>query len=102
MSDALIVTHHARHRGAQRNLSADDIAFVLQHGRRIWSGGAEHVFLARRDLPPERDLRRQFERLEGTVLVVDNVHDGTVLITAYRNRRALKHIRCKTKYARAV
>ena len=67
MSDALIVTHHARHRGA-----------------------------------PERDLRRQFERLEGTVLVVDNVHDGTVLITAYRNRRALKHIRCKTKYARAV
>lgn len=102
MTTSMIYTHHAQHRKAQRNLSYEDIDFVLQYGRRMWSGGAEHVFLARRDLPRDPALRRQFERLEGTVLVLDTSDIGTVLITAYRNRRAQKHIRCKAKYERCA
>ncbi len=100
MLSPMIVTHHARYRQAQRNLSEHDIDFVLQYGRRVWSGGAEHVFLARRDMPRDSALRRQFERLEGTVLVLDDSSTAPVLITAYRNRRALKQIRCKPKYDR--
>jgi hypothetical protein len=97
---ALRYTTHATTRQAQRNLSRDDVAFIVAYGRRVRSGGALHIFLGRRDLPHSRDLIRRYEHLEGTVLVVDDASFAPVLITAYRNRRALKAIRCKAKYVR--
>jgi hypothetical protein len=57
-----------------------------------------HVFLGRKDIP--YDEFRKVERLEGTVLVMDDTHPEPVLITVYRNRRALKSIRSKQKYLR--
>jgi hypothetical protein len=93
-------THHVQLRQAQRNISDQDVAFVLCFGRQIHCAGALHVFLGRRDLPADRRLRRRFERLVGTVLVL--CHDGEilVLVTAYRNRNALRELRRKGKYDR--
>lgn len=89
---------HACTRQAQRNLSAADIAFVLEHGRHIHSGGAIHVVLGRRDMPRDPKLFREFERLEGTILVIAADGETPVLITAYRNRGGFKAVRSKTKY----
>lgn len=91
-------TYHALSRQAQRNLSAADIDFVVCYGRRIRSAGVLHIFLGKRDFPKERDLVRRFGHLEETTLVVANQEGRPVLITAYRNRRALRQIRAKTKY----
>lgn len=91
-------SQHAILRQAQRNLSSSDITFILENGRRIRSGGVLHVFLGRKDIP--FDESRKVERLEGTVLVMDDTHPEPVLITVYRNRRALKSIRSKQKYLR--
>jgi hypothetical protein len=97
-------TNHAVQRQAQRNLSDADVWFVLEHGRRIYGAGVLHVFLGQRDIPDDKETQRQFRRLEGTVLVMnqDDEDDTLVLITAYRNRRGLKQIRSKAKYTRAA
>lgn len=95
-------TFHALNRQAQRNLSDDDIRFVLRYGRRVHNAGALHVFLAWRDIPANKTLAQRYGRLEGTVLVLQNTAGEWTLITAYRNRRGLKAVRTKTKYDRRV
>jgi hypothetical protein len=102
MQHMLYPTIHALHRQAQRNLSDDDIQFVMKHGRRIHCAGALHVFLGWRDIPSDKELARRYGRLEGTVLVLAQAADELVLVTAYRNRRALKAVRAKTKYDRRI
>ena len=102
MQATIFSTAHALNRQAQRNLSADDVRFVLTHGRRIHSAGALHVVLGGRDIPGDKDLARRYGRLEGTVLVRHPSPDGLVLITTYRNRRGFKAVRAKQKYDRRV
>jgi hypothetical protein len=96
----VLYTNHAVHRQAQRNLSDQDVQFVLEHGRHVRCAGALHVFLGRKDIPKSKELRSRFARLEGTTLVMDDTREEPVLITVYRNRRALKQIRLKAKYDR--
>ncbi|NJP05974.1 MAG: DUF4258 domain-containing protein [Chloroflexaceae bacterium] len=93
-------TYHALHRQARRNLSDQDVHFVMQHGRWFRSAGVLHIFLGRRDIPNDRTIHKRFGRLEGTTLVVSEEGDSPVLVTAYRNRRGLKRIRSKDKYDR--
>lgn len=100
MQPMLYPTAHALHRQAQRNLSDDDIQFVIEHGRRVYCAGALHVFLGGRDIPAGKAVARRYGRLEGTVLVLAGTADELVLVTAYRNRRGLKAVRAKAKYDR--
>lgn len=89
------VSGHARRRKARRNLSDADIDFVLDHGRRIHSAGALHIFLGRRNIPRERELYRRYAHLEGAVLVLRVADGHMILITVYRNRKALRSIRSR-------
>ena len=91
-------TYHALQRQSRRNLSNDDIDFVVAHGRYIHCAGALHIFLGKRDIPADRETARRYSHLEGTVLILDATEAAPVLITAYRNRRGLKDIRTKRKY----
>lgn len=100
MQPMIAVTRHAHARQAQRSLTDDEVAFIFDYGRYVRSGGALHVFLGRRDIPAERTICRQYQHLEGAILVVNDRGDTPVLITVYRNRRGLKDIRRKAKYYR--
>lgn len=97
-----VISDHAGLRLAQRNLSRVDVEYVLEHGRRIWTGSALFVVLRHRDIPHD-DLRvDRRRRLEGTVLVLDTT-TGRHLTTAYRNRRcAVRDIKRKRKRSLAV
>jgi hypothetical protein len=95
-------SNHARVRQAQRNLTDDEVAFIMRHGRRIRSGGALHIFLGRRDIPNDRAIFQKYHHLEGATLVINDKGYTPVLITVYRNRRALRDIRRKQKYNRAM
>lgn len=92
-------TNHAHIRSAQRNISADQIQTVIEHGRRFYGHRAVHYFFGRKEAQQFRPLLgAPVERLEGAVVVVS--HQGDVL-TTYRNRDALKRIRCKVRRPRA-
>ncbi len=87
-------TKHATQRQAHRNLSHADVDFVWTHGRQVRSMGALHIFLGRRDIPTDKATASRYARLQGTTLVLDDTQPQHVLITVYRNRRALKRLRC--------
>lgn len=100
MHTTLSCSTHAMHRQARRNLSDADIEFVLDYGQQMRCAGALHVFLGKRDIPADKETQRRFGHLEGTVLVLSDTAAGLLLITAYRNREAMKRIRSKAKYDR--
>jgi hypothetical protein len=81
------ITLHAARRLAQRNLDPSDVSYVASHGRVHHAAHALFIHLGRRDIPAEDFKDDRFRRLEGTVLVLDP-GDGSVLATAYRNRRS--------------
>ena len=91
----LSITDHAWLRMAQRNFSLTDVTFVVEHGKRYWRAGALHIVLRYKDIPtPEQ---RAFGRLDGTVVLLDDV--GTVVTTVYRgNPKSIgKTVRSKTR-----
>lgn len=93
------LTKHAALRIAQRNISLSDLDYVLEHGERIYKTGITMYILRKIDIPPGDGNKSQFTRLEGTVLLVGLSKNGNPeIITAYRNRNALKELRRKGKY----
>lgn len=94
MMQEVEVSNHAVTRMAQRNLSAEDVEYVLRYGCRVRSGGALHYFLRHDDIPSGD--RKRAQRLEGTTVLMDR--NGQCIITVYRNRRGLKEIRQKVKW----
>lgn len=86
---------HAFERASQRNIRGENIEFLLRFGRKIHRAGALFVFLGRHDIPSEYLRDDRYAKLEGTTLVVSN--DGECLITAYRNKKALRQIKKKLK-----
>lgn len=87
-----VLTGHARQRAAQRNLSEDDIRYVVAYGHVRHAAGARIFYLRKVDIPtgdlPVRD------RIEGTAVVMAT--DRPVVLTVWRNRQTgAKHIRQK-------
>lgn len=91
MLDTLHFSRHASVRIAQRGISVEDVDYVLDHGRRLWVHQAQAYFLGWRDIPKQD--RSTHCHLEGTLVLLDD-RDSAV-ITAYRNRQALKLLRRK-------
>jgi len=92
----VVPSGHFIDRAAQRNLSPTEIAFVLQHGRILYRTGIQFYFLGWRDIPKTLRQDPNIARLEGLTVLLG--HDGT-LVTAYKNRQAIRTIRRKAKRA---
>ena len=91
------MTAHAIRRASQRNLTHQDIDYVLQHGSRIYKAGACFYYLCRKDIPSEDQQEDEITRLEGTAVVLDPEQE--MILTVYRNReRGFKDIRKKEDY----
>lgn len=78
-----VPSNHAWQRMAQRNVSLEDIRFVLEHGRKFHRAGVIFFHLGKCDIPHTK--RRQAARLEGTVVVLS--HKVATIVTVYRNRQ---------------
>ena len=88
------LTEHGELRMAQRNLSLEDIAYVMAHGQKLHRAGALIFFLRRRDIPIWDGHDAHLMRLAGTAVVA--TRDGRVVITAWRNlRRGLNQLKTK-------
>jgi len=74
---------------AQRGLRQGDLEYVLRYGQEVRNeAGSRYVFLGRDDVDLEDRAHRAW-RLVGTTVVLD----GEVVITIYRNRRAIKRLK---------
>ncbi len=85
---------HARTRRAQSNLSCEDLDLVRRYGILEHRTGVRFYVLRRREVERYRLSEPRLEKLHDVVLIVSN--DNTV-ITVYRNSKALKEIRRKSK-----
>lgn len=81
---SLPLTEHARVRMAQRNISSQEIEFVVRHGTRRYAAGAVHYHLRKKDIPQELRHVSNVTRLEGTTVIVSL--DTGAIITVHRNR----------------
>lgn len=94
------LSQHATKRSAQRNLSYDEICFIVRHGRRIRRTGVIYCQLQANCIPADLSPQHPFQRLVGATVVLNNA--GTSVITVYRNGSAFKKDRRKSKYARQM
>ncbi len=92
-----LISIHVLRRCAQRNVSLEELYYIIDNGRRIHSAGALFIDLRRCDLRPSPTVCRQrLEQLVGATVVLDG--HGMVVKTVYRNAEAAKANRCKAKY----
>lgn len=91
------LTQHAALRTAQRNLSAEQLNYVMAHGRKFRQAGALIIYLRKRDIPEwDRPIDR-WMRLAGTAVIL--TRDGRRIITVWRNRqKGLRRIKRKEKH----
>ena len=88
-----VLTDHALTRAAQRNLSSEDLQYVLCHGRAYYVADSVTFFLGRRDIPKADRADDTILRLEGTAVITAS--QQAVIITTWRNRNGMKNIRRK-------
>ncbi|MBZ0303166.1 MAG: DUF4258 domain-containing protein [Anaerolineae bacterium] len=93
------LSNHASTRSAQRNLSDDDIAFILQHGSRVHRTGVIFCQLRQKDLPPDTPGNHRHRQLAGTTVVTCRC--GHTVITVYRDKRAFQRDTRKARYNHA-
>jgi hypothetical protein len=73
----------------------DDLYLVRWYGVLEHRTGVRFYFVGRREAVRFRYVEPRLDRLQGVVLVV--TADDRLVITVYRNRRALRDIRRKSK-----
>ncbi len=88
---------HARQRGAQSNLCERDVEIVRRYGVLEHRTGVRFYFVGKREVERYRLVEPRLTKLHDIVLIVSNDDDCTV-ITVYRNSKALRDIRRKSKY----
>ena len=89
---------HSALRAAQRNLTEQEICYVVDYGETFHRSGAVIYFLRQRDIPLADRRDEEIVRLAGTAVVLSS--DDRVLVTVWRNKRSgRKVIRRKPDYS---
>lgn len=90
------LSKHARTRAAQRNLSEEDINFIIKHGKAVRRTGAVFYQLRAKNIPDDLPGNHPYRRLVGSTVLMCAC--GETVVTAYRNGDAFKRDRRKAKY----
>ncbi len=90
------LSNHASTRSAQRNLSDDDIAFIIYNGSRVYRTGVIFCQLRQKDIPPDTPGNHRHRQLVGTTVVLCTC--GHYVITLYRAEKAFQRDSRKRKY----
>lgn len=88
-------TKHANLRMCQRNLSTEDVEFIVRYAKPKYRTGVRFYRLVQKDLPKDLSGSSSFRRLVGTTVLVCQCE---CVITAYRNDKAHKRDRRKSNY----
>lgn len=91
-----LLSGHALQRSAQRNLSDDDIDFIIQHGDRLHRTGVIFCQLRYKNIPAQIPGNHRCHKLVGTTIVLCKC--GRCVVTMYREERAFRRDARKAKY----
>lgn len=90
------LSEHADLRSAQRNLSSNEIEFILAQGNRVRRTGVIFCQLRKIDLPDNLPGNSRMRRLVGSTVVLSSC--GQIVLTVYRNARAFHKDTRKAKF----
>lgn len=89
---------HIKTRACQRNLSPNEIEFIVNHASRVRRTGVIFCQMRRKDMPDDIPPNDPLYRLVGSTVILDKTERA--VITAYRDPHAFKRDRRKSKYNR--
>lgn len=89
-------SYHAQKRQDQRNLSDEDIYFILEHGRELHVAGGIFYQMLSKSIPKDLAPNDRRRKLVGSTVLVCKC--GQFVITVYRNPTAFKKDNKKAKY----
>lgn len=92
----LELSDHAAERSAQRNVSGEEIRFIVKHGKRVHRTGVIYCQMLKKRMP-DLPASHPYWRLVGTTVLLSNDDE---VITVYRGENAFKADRRKAKYDR--
>lgn len=90
------MTIHGSERAVDRNLSDDDIDFIVSYGHRERHTGVIYCQLRTRELSIHFPHEPEYERLVGATVILCSC--GRTVITVYRNEAAFRKDRRKAAY----
>lgn len=95
--DDLILTKHATQRLSQRGIHADDIHLAIDWGLLTRKQGMQFYILTKKRIPKYVAPKHR-HRLQNLVVVVGTDKDSPkpVIITAYKNDKAIRKIKKKS------
>lgn len=88
------LTNHCETRMAQRGLNYEHLLMAMEYGKMIFKQGLTFYVVTRRSLPGGLDSSLA-SKLDNLVVVVSA--DGAI-ITCYKSKNAIKHIRRKSNH----
>lgn len=88
------LTNHCEKRMAQRGFSYEHVLMAIEYGRMLFKQGLTFYVVTRRSLPEKLDPTLK-NKLDNLVVVVSG--DGAV-ITCYKSKNGIKHIRRKSNH----
>lgn len=97
-SAQLMFTDHAVLRCSQRNITPEEVLYILHYGQKRHRTGVRYYRLRWCDVPREDRAKQRIAQLVGSSVLTDGA--GRVIITVRRNEEAWKRDRRKTKYRR--
>lgn len=92
------LSEHTHLRMAQRNLSMDDLEYVMEYAHKLHKAGALIYYLRKKDIPAWDQPNARLARLAGTAVVV--TRDGRLVMTTWRNlQTGLQHLKKKPDHS---
>ena len=92
----IILSEHAIQRAMQRNVSFNEINFIIQHGKLLRNAGVSFRQLREKDWPDSLPGNHAYHRLIGTTVVLCKC--GLFVVTLYREEEAFRKDKRKTRY----
>lgn len=86
-------TQHSHFRSAQRGICNSKISLTIEHGTAFFKQGFVYYVLGEKNIP--KRSTKEKSHLINTVVIVSG--DSNQVVTCYRSKNPIKHIKSKSK-----
>ena len=93
------MSNHAENRASKRGINYEQIKLCVQHGEEIYRTGGLFFFMSDKVLKKLKKIYGAYlSNLQGLVVLTKSDNRSLVVVTVYKDRKAMKVIRKKHEY----